>query len=510
MGLLDRLAGLMEFTSVTYLAFLAVAVIVYFLLPGVRTRTAWLLVLSAGFYVLLSPGWFWVLVSVTAFTYVAGRFIGAMRDKRGDRPSGTVDRLVLGASVAAVVCALVIFKYLGFLADTGNAVLGVFSVELTVPVVRLLLPIGISFWTFQTIAYLVDVYRGTTHAERNPFYYALAVIFFPVVTAGPITRVQTLVPQMAVRHRFRYENMQSGLLLIGFGFFKKLMVADQLAVFVNTVFKDPQEYHGTVNGLLFSVAAVFFAVQLYCDFSGYTDIVRGSARLFGVELPLNFRAPYFSRNVKDFWRRWHMTLMDWLRQYVYIPLGGNRKGKARRDLNTMIVFLVSGLWHGAGLNYIVWGGLNGLYLLVGEWTSPLRDRVVGILGIDRSTLAHRIFQTLLTFGLITVAWVFFRADSIGDALYMVSRMFIPTVWIFTDGTMVEQGLSYSELVVALLSVVVVWVVDWMSLRVDLLASFNRQHLLFRWAVYYGLILVVVVFGRYGGTYDAANFLYFKF
>ena len=508
MFVLDRLVGLIPFTSVTYLVFLALAVIVYFLLPGSRTRATWLLLLSCIFYLLLSPHWFWVLVVVTLFTYVMGLVIGAARARR--EPPNLRDRLLLTAGICAVAGALIVFKYLGFFAETANGLLKLASVDFSLPVVRLLLPIGISFWTFQTIAYLVDVYRGTTEPEGNPLYYGLAVTFFPIVALGPITRVQTLVAQLKQRHGFDYGGMQSGLLLIGRGFFKKLMVADVLAVFVNTVFNQPHAHKATVDGLIFSVAAIFYAVQLYCDFSGYTDIVRGSARLFGVELPLNFRAPYFSRDVKEFWRRWHMSLMDWLRNYVYFPLGGNRKGAIRRDLNVMAVFLLSGLWHGAGLNFVVWGALNGLYQIGDERLKPVRDRIVGVLRIDRSTLGHRVFQTVVTFGLITFAWVFFRANSLGDALYIAPRMFVPTVWIFTDGSMGQQGLSYAELAVALLSAGAVFTLDWMSLRMDLLARFNRQNLLVRWAVYYGLILVVVVFGRYGGTYNAADFVYFKF
>ena len=506
----DRLVGLVQFTSVTYLAFLTLAVVTYFLLPGSRSRTVWLLLLSASFYLLFSPRWFWVLLLVTAFTYVMGRVIGSSRSRRGDTPPSMGDQALLAAAICSVAGALIAFKYLGFSAQTANGLLELARIQFSFPVVRLLLPIGISFWTFQTIAYLVDVYRGTAEPERNPLYYALAVMFFPIVTMGPITRVQTLVPQLKQRHSFDYDGMQSGLLLIGRGFFKKLMVADVLAVFVNTVFTNPQQYKGTVDGLIFTVAAVFFSVQLYCDFSGYTDIVRGSARLFGVDLPVNFRAPYLSRDVREFWRRWHITLMDWLREYVYFPLGGNRRGAVRRDLNVMSVFLVSGLWHGAGLNFIVWGALNGLYQIAGERLKPTRDCVVELLGIDRSTFGHRVIQTMITFGLITFSWVFFRANSLGDALYMVPRMFVPTVWIFTDGTMAEQGLSYAELAIAVLSAGAVFTLDWMSLRMDFLSRFNRQHLLVRWAVYYSLILAIVVFGRYGGAYNAADFVYFKF
>ena len=508
--MLDRLTGLMQFTSVSYLTFLALAVVVYFLLPAVWARALWLLGLSVTFYLLLSPRWFWVLAVVTIFTYGMGRAVGTLRGSRsGEQASGS-ERLLLAIGICTVVGTLVFFKYIGFVAETGNAIFEAASVGLSLPVIRLLLPIGISFWTFQSIAYLVDVYKGVTEPERNLLYFALAMVFFPVVTAGPITRVQVLVEQLSVRHRFDYGGMQSGLLLIGRGFFKKLMVADALAVFVNTVFGHPYRYSPTVNGLIFSVAAVFFSIQLYCDFSGYTDVVRGSARLFGVELPLNFRAPYFAREVRDFWRRWHMSLMDWLRDYVYIPLGGSRRGKLRRDLNVMTVFLVSGLWHGAGLTYLVWGGLNGTYMIAGEKLQPSRDKVVDWLRIDRNSVGHRIVQTLITFGLITFAWVFFRAETLREALYIVSSMFFPTLWIFTDGTMVHQGLTYPQLTVALLSAVAVWVLDWMSLRMDLLVGFNRQPLLIRWAVYYGLILVVVVFGQYGGGYNAADFVYFRF
>lgn len=498
----------MQFTSVVYLAFLALATAVYYVLPGARTRATWLLTLSVAFYALLSPEWLWVLLAVTAFTWMTGLGLQALRVDDGATRLGS--KLLLAAGIVVIAGALVVFKYLGFFAEVGNGVLKMTPLALSLPTLRLLLPVGVSFWTFQSIAYLVDIYRGRTVAERNPLYFSVSVVFFPIVTAGPITRVQTLVPQLRRRHRFDPATMQSGLLLIGRGFFKKLMVADRLAVFVATVFDDPRQFAGTEQGLVFAVAAAFFAIQLYCDFSGYTDIVRGSARLFGVELPLNFTAPYFARSVKEFWRRWHMTLMDWLKDYVYIPLGGNRKGEFRRHANTMAVFLVSGLWHGAGLSFIAWGALNGAYLIVGELTTPVRDRFVSLFRIDRSTGGHRAIQTLITFGLVTFAWVFFRANSIQDALFIAQRMFIPTVWIFTDGTMVEQGLSFAELMVALLSTGVVWATDWLSLRTDLLAALNRQSLMIRWAVYYALIFSVVVFGHYGGAYDAASFVYFKF
>jgi len=509
-ALFEPLAGLMRFTSIPYLFLLAFCVITYFSLPGVRTRTAFLLAVSAAFYLLLSPRTFLVLLAVTGFSYALGLALDHPTLLHGRALGPAARRWLLAAGIVAIVGVLVGYKYVPFLGRLASGILGNPGGVPSWTLAKLALPIGVSFWTFQSIAYLVDVYRGKTAAVRNPFTFSLAVMFFPIVTSGPITRVQALTEQLEREHRFSYEGMQSGLLLIGLGFFKKLLIADRLAVFVNTVFDHPGAFTPTRNSLVLLVAAVFFSVQLYCDFSGYTDIVRGSARLFGVELPLNFSAPYFSRSVREFWRRWHMTLMDWFREYLYIPLGGSRKGTVRRYVNLLIVFAVSGLWHGAGFTYLAWGLLNGFYVVIGELLGPVRDGAVRLLGINRASFGHRVFQTVATFSLITVAWVFFRANSISDALYIIPRMFSPTAWVLTDGTLTRQGLSAAELSVALVSVGVLGVMEWLSINRDVLGALNRQHLVFRWGVYYGLILTVVIFGHYGGTYNPADFLYFKY
>lgn len=505
------LVGVMSFTSVTYLAWLTISVLVFFILPGPKTRAAWLLLISGTFFMLYSPKWFWVILAVTAVTYALGLLLGKLNEQ-GGKNALLLKRVTLTGGILLVSAGLLVFKYVGFFAKIVNRLAGMAGVGWEIPVLQLAMPIGISFWTFQTIAYLVDVYKDKAQPIRNPLYFAASVIFFPVMTMGPITRIDTIVPQLSVKYKFDYEKMQSGLLLIGWGFFKKLMIADRLAVFVNAVFDNPHAHSGTKDGLLFFVAAVFFAIQLYTDFSGYSDIARGTARLFGVNLPLNFAAPYFARSVSDFWRRWHMTLMDWLKNYVYIPLGGNRKGPIRKQVNILATFFVSGLWHGAGLNYIVWGLLNGGYQVVGQLMAPINHKVTDVLRIDRESFAHKVFQTVLTFVFITIAWVFFRANSLSDALYMVIRMFIPTVWIFTDKTMLAQGLTYPELMIAFASILVVWVFDFFKTErgVDIYSRFKAQPLWFRWTCYYTLIFVVMIFGHYGGTYNAADFVYFKF
>ena len=506
------LVGIFAFTNISYLILLALSVVVYFLLPGARTRGAWLLLLSLLVFMLFSPGLVWIIFLVSTLAWSFAFVLEWMQDK-----NQLARRIVFITGLIATAAALLYFKFAGFAAEMAVQISSIMGASMQSPALTLLMPIGISFWTFQTIAYLVDVYWGKTKAIRNPFWFLLGTTFYPIVTMGPITRLQNLVPQLQKKHRFDFSRMQSALLLIGWGFFKKLMIADGLAVFVNQVFDNPREFSGMENGLIFFVAAVFFAIQLYTDFSGYTDIVRGSARLFGVELPLNFRAPYFSRSTAEFWRRWHMTLMDWFHDYVWLTVLYARPMKklglkTRKYISVMSVFLVSGIWHGTGLTFIVWGLLNGAYQVAGEMLKPVNDFLVRTLHIDRDSFAHKLVQTLFVFTLITITWVFFRANSMADALYILPRMFSPTFWIFVDDTMVSQGLNFAQLMIIFASIALVWVFDFFkSVKdYDVLAWFNRQHLLFRWASYLALIFIILIFGHYGGVYNATDFVYFQF
>ena len=515
---LSMVAGIMPVTSTFYLVFLALVVVVFYALRNATARSIWLLVASAAFYALLTPRALIVVVALAAFAYAAALVMGPAEPSasgtsatEGARRRGR--RLALFVSVIATVGALVYFKageyLLGLIASipAGANLVG------TSPALALAMPVGVSFWTFQLVAYLVDVYRGTAVPVRSPLKMVLAVLFFPIVTIGPITKVDDLATQFSQVRRFDFERMRSALLLMGWGFFKKLVIADRLAVFVGSVYGNVETFSGSKHGLIFTVATVFYAIQLYADFSGYTDIVRASARLMGIELPHNFAAPYLSRSVSEFWRRWHMTLMDWLKRYVYIPLGGNRKGPLRKQLNILTVFAVSGLWHGPGLTFLIWGLLNGAYSVVGEALAPLNRRVTDALRIDRESAVHRAFQRLTTFGLVTFAWVFFRAQSLHDAVWVAARMFIPTIWIFSDGTMLEQGLSQTELEIALVAVIALFVVDYLRFErnVNVSGWLTSQHVAFRWLVYYALIMLVVVFGYYGGSgTDASAFVYFRF
>jgi alginate O-acetyltransferase complex protein AlgI len=497
-----------QFASFAYMLFLAVAVAVYFALPGIRSRALWLLAASYFFYFTLSTSWTLVLVAVTVVGYLSGRVLERTAPSEPARQERHRVRVILGSSIALVVGILFVFKYAVFTGELLNGGLSLFGSDATVPLLRLALPIGISFWTFQTIAYLVDVSRGSIPAEHNLPRYALFIAFFPHVAAGPIARGKQLLPQLAVRHTFSYEGMRSGLMLMLWGFFKKTLVADPLGVFVGSVFKDPHAYAD--SGLVLAAASVGFAIQIYCDFSGYTDIARGAARLFGVDLLRNFDRPYASRSVKEFWRRWHMSLMSWFKEYVYIPLGGSRVSRWRRYANILAVFALSGLWHGAGLTFLFWGLLNAVYQIAGELLAPLRERALALVRVTRNGRLHRALQTLTTFVLVTIGWVFFRADSLADAFYIVPRMFVPSAAFLGHLGSFEIGLGKPEVILTAAAALVVFVVDYVSSRVDLPGLVYRQPVVIRWAFYQVSTLIILVLGSYGPSLKSADFVYFKF
>jgi D-alanyl-lipoteichoic acid acyltransferase DltB (MBOAT superfamily) len=496
---------------VSYALFLAVAVAVYFALPGPRSRSIWLLAASYLFYYTLSASWTFILLGVTAFGYVTGLTLERSRTGRAGVAAGTMSRgtrTLLIAGITVVVGLLVIFKYATFAGEMFAAGAGALGLDVLPPSIALALPVGISFWTFQTIAYLVDVARGTIRPERNIARYALFIAFFGHVTSGPIARAGQLLPQLAEKRRFSFEHLRSGLLLMGWGFLKKLLVADPLGVIVGRVFGDPQALGS--SGAVLAFAALAFAVQIYFDFSGYTDIVRGSARIFGIHLMPNFMRPYAATSIKDFWRRWHMTLMSWLRDYVYIPLGGSRVSRLRRYVNIVVVFAVSGIWHGAGLTFLVWGLLNAAYQIVGEFLTPVRDNLARALGMSPDGRLRRTLRIAATFALVTVAWVFFRAESLSDAAFILTRILTPATWTADPAQLLDLGLGAPQLTVATLAATLVFALEGLGSRVDLPGFVYRRPLVVRWALYQALLLSILVFGYYGPGFTAADFVYFKF
>ncbi len=373
----------------------------------------------------------------------------------------------------------------------------------------ILLPVGISFYTLQALGYLIDVYRGDIYAEKNFLKYALFVSFFPQLVAGPIERSKHLLTQLGESHPFQYDNFRKGMLLILYGLFLKMVIADRAAVIVDTVYGDSALY----PGFYVVAATVLFAIQIYCDFYGYSTIARGSALLMGIYLVDNFNAPYYARSVKEFWRRWHISLSGWFRDYLYIPLGGSRKGELRKEGNRLIVFAVSGLWHGASLAFIFWGMLNGIYQVLEDLAAKIKKIVLSVTGqVDYDSFSRRLLQTIFTFALVSFTWLFFRAGSLETSCELLVNMFSSANFeIFFDGSLYELGVEKKGMNILMGSIIVLFAVDYHKYKErDLTALLLKQEYWFRYLIYAALFFVILIYGCYGDTYDAQQFIYFQF
>ncbi len=494
----------MLFNSIEFLIFFPIITLMYFIFPH-RVRHIWLLIASYFFYMCWNPKYALLMLTSTVITYLSGIVIARADAGQNVR----LKKLSVALSFTLNIGILFCFKYFDFAIDNLNALLGAVGLELIDPGFDLLLPVGISFYTFQALSYTMDVYRKDIPPEKNFLKYALFVSFFPQLVAGPIERSSNLIHQISERHYFDTHRVGRGLMLMLFGFFEKLVIADRAAYFVNAVYNNPTDANST--GLAVVLATVLFAVQIYCDFASYSDIARGAAEVMGFSLMKNFDTPYFSQSVAEFWRRWHISLSTWFRDYLYIPLGGNRKGKVRKYINLMIVFLISGLWHGASWNFVIWGGLNGIYQVLGETTRPLRKKISEKLG-NRPNFSSMLFKMLITFALINFSWIFFRANTTADAFLLIRSMFGQwNPWILTDGTLFQFGLDSADMFILLLSILVLLVVSIAKYRkIELRSWICKQGIWFRYALYLGALFAVLIFGVYGSNYDASQFIYFQF
>ena len=405
----------MLFNSWQFLIFFPSVVALHFLLPH-RWRWALLLAASCVFYMAFVPVYILILLGALAADYYIAL--------RMERVAGRSRALWLTAAVLANFGVLFVFKYFNFFNENLAAAAGFLGGEYSAFALEVVLPIGLSFHTFQSVSYLIEVYRGEQPAERHAGYLALYVMFFPQLVAGPIERPGNLLPQLQAPRALEADRVLSGLALMLWGFFKKLVVADRLAMYVDVVYGSPEDFHG--GPLL--VATYFFAFQIYCDFSGYSDIAIGASRVLGVNLMQNFRTPYFSAGFGEFWRRWHISLSTWFRDYLYIPLGGSRASTGRVYWNLLVVFVVSGLWHGASWNFVIWGALHGLFV-VGEravaavWPFGRVFRE----GSFAAGAVHAL-RVVLVFHAAVFCWIFFRAETFGEAMHVITHMFSPTAF----------------------------------------------------------------------------------
>lgn len=403
-------ANLMLFNSLAFLLFFPVVTALYFIFPH-RARVYLLLVASCFFYMFFKPVFILILVLTIVIDYYAGILL-----------EGTVNpsrkKAFLAMSLIVNIGILAVFKYYNFFVGNINDSIHLFGSTFKLPYLEIILPIGLSFHTFQAMSYTIEVYRGNQKAERNFYIYSLYVLFYPQMVAGPIERPQNILHQFYQKNSFNQDRVISGLSLMAYGFFKKIVVADRLALYVNDVYKDPAH----MSSPSIFVAMIFFSFQIYCDFSGYSDIAIGAARVMGYDLMTNFRRPYVSKSISEFWTRWHISLSTWFRDYLYIPLGGNRVSTLKYYRNIFIVFLVSGLWHGASWTFIVWGGLHAIFLIVSSATESIRKKAAGVLGLSDSRFINVYLSLAFTFLLVTVSWVFFRAENFDKALLILDRL----------------------------------------------------------------------------------------
>ena len=506
----------MLFNSFEFLIFFPIVVLIYYCIPQ-KIRYIWLLVSSYFFYMCWNKTYAILLAVSTVVSYISGLLIKKVQCRISDQEIDTkinrlliFEKLVVAVSVLLNLGILFFYKYTGFLIDSIFPVVKALYPQgnFEMPMFDILLPIGISFYTFKSISYTIDVYRSKTEVEKNPLSYALYVAFFPQLAAGPIERSNQMLTQIHEKHSFSQKHIRDGALLMLWGYFQKMIIADRAAILVDQVFSHYQHY----NGIQIIVAIFLFAIQIYCDFGGYSNLAIGAASILGYKTRKNFDTPYFSDSVAEFWRRWHISLTSWFRDYIYIPLGGNRKGTKKKYRNILIVFMASGLWHGADWHFVLWGGLNGLYQVIAQILHPIREKAVKVFRIRTDTFSHKLLRVIGTFIRVDIAWVFFRADSILDGFLMLGRIFTDfNIGALFNGSLYEMSLSQTEFNILILAMLLQLFVSILEYKKFPIRSFlEKQGLWFQFTVYLVLIFTVLVFGIYGPAFDASQFLYFKF
>ncbi len=477
----------MLFNSFAYVIFLPIVFILYWLLPN-RFRWAVILVSSCYFYMSWNPKYIVLIFLTTFISYLCG--IGLERAQTSKRK-----KWILASCLIACLGTLFFFKYFNFVSESVAAVLAKFAIPIHPVTLSVLLPVGISFYTFQTIAYVVDVYRGDVTAEHHFGKYAAFISFFPQLVAGPIERTKNLLPQIKEQHVFSYDMASAGMKQIAWGYFKKLVIADNMAIFVDRIYNNLGDYDGAT--LVF--ATVCFAFQIYGDFSGYSDIAIGTSKLFGIDLMTNFKSPYLSASIKEFWSRWHISLSTWFRDYVYIPLGGNRVGKFRHCFNLFITFMASGLWHGANWTFVIWGALHGIFQCIQTILFPKKKDSKGIVWI---------LKVCGVFTLTCFAWIFFRANNVSDAGYVIANMFngITEPMTYLRACYDAVAIRRNEWIKLAIMLFILLGYDFISLKRDVIEYSRKLPFVVRWGLYY-LLLVFILWLM---PMESSEFIYFEF
>lgn len=490
----------MLFNSIDFLIYFVVVVSTYFVLPTIRLRNIWLLLASCFFYMMFKVEYILILVGTIIIDYYAALWM--------NRTEGRKRKIWLIVSLIANIGVLVIFKYADFFKLIYAETRMLFEPDFQMNNFwRILLPMGLSFHTFQAMSYTIEVYRKHQKPEENFINYALYVMFFPQLVAGPIERPQNILHQFYQKMSVHYDRVRSGLALMAWGMFQKVVIADRLVTMVDPVFQNP----ASSTGIMFWVATFFFSFQIYCDFAGYSNIAIGSAKVMGFDLMKNFDRPYSATSISEFWRRWHISLSSWFRDYLYIPLGGNRKGNFRKYLNLLFVFFISGLWHGANWNFLIWGALHGVYNVGGLMTKTLQEKIYRGIGLTKIPWLHLGFQRLVVFFLVLFAWSFFR----GNYLYFYMSIDMAKKMLFLDGLPTSVNLDseillnqpLSEYFLALASIVFLEFIHFLQSKGSLREQIFSQSTPIRWLIYLLGVMAICIFGVYD---KPVQFIYFQF
>ena len=481
----------MLFSTAAFAVFMAIVFTVYWLAPH---KYRWIIILAANV-------WFYTCYDVKylaaiLITMIASFICAILMDKK---QGAKKNKVIMLTGVITSLSLLLVFKYLNFALYTVSKILNRISIPMQETTLKLIMPVGISFYTFMAVGYIIDVYKGKTEPVRHFGKYAIFLSFFPNISSGPIERAGHFIPQIDKEKSFDYDSVVYGARLLMLGMIKKVVIADLMVKYVDAVFNKVPEH----SGICFAWATLLYTFEIYCDFSGYSDMAIGVARMLGFELMGNFRQPYLASSIKEFWGRWHISLSTWFRDYVYIPLGGNRCKKSRRDINLLITFLLSGLWHGASWTFVLWGGIHGAAQII-------ENRIKEAIGLTRDREKNlsrpvKLLLTILTFLIVSYAWMFFRANSISEALYIVRNMF--TSFNLKDA-MAQMTMSTKSVIKTTAAIVLLMIYDHFNEREDLLLKMNRLKAPLRWVIYIASAILVIALKTHNT--EIQEFIYFKF
>ena len=480
----------MLFNSIQFLIFFTIVTTLFFVLKH-KYRWMMLLLASCIFYISFIPIYIIILAVLILIDYTAGIYI--------EKSSGKKRKLFLLISILSTATVLFIFKYFNFFNANLSQLASFIHWNYSIGALYLILPVGLSFHTFQSLSYVIEVYMGRQKAEKNLGIYSLYVMFYPQLVAGPIERPQNLLHQFYEEHKFDITKFVEGLQLMLWGFFLKIVIADRLAPIVNAVYNNIHAY----TGIPLIISTYFFAFQIFCDFAGYSIIAIGCARVMGFKLMDNFKRPYFSKSIAEFWRRWHISLSTWFKDYVYIPLGGNRVSKARNIMNIMIVFLISGLWHGAAWTFLIWGGLHGLYRVISIKTDNFRKKFCDFIRLSRFPKIHTLIKIFITFNLAALGWIFFRANNLSDAFYVITHLFKSWNLDFLKDNLV---FGKTSLIMIFFLILFMESVHYIQEKRGVRNFWSRIPPYLRMIIYIIFILIILLFGIFGNT----QFIYFQF